>query len=72
MQVVKAQHMGILAYLEPVTAVVWAWAFIEETPAILTLAGGALIIAAGLNIVMTGRRPVASVEVPEPVVEVKT
>ncbi|MCA1834032.1 MAG: DMT family transporter [Actinomycetota bacterium] len=72
MQVVKAQHMGILAYLEPVTAVLWAWVFIQEKPALLTLAGGVLIISAGLNIVITSRRAIASVEVPESQVEIQS
>ncbi len=68
MQVVKAQHMGILAYLEPVTAVLWAWVFLSEQPGALTLVGGALIIAAGLNIALPGRR-LAAVEMPEPLTE---
>jgi drug/metabolite transporter (DMT)-like permease len=68
MQVVKAQHMGILAYLEPVTAVLWAWVFLSERPGALTLVGGALVIAAGLNIALPGRR-LAAVEIPEPLPE---
>jgi drug/metabolite transporter (DMT)-like permease len=65
MQVVKAQHMGILAYLEPVTAVVWAWLVLSERPAAATLVGGALIIAAGLNIAVPGLRAIPSPEMPE-------
>jgi drug/metabolite transporter (DMT)-like permease len=66
MQVVKAQHMGILAYLEPATALLWAWIFLHENPGAATLAGGALIIAAGLNIAVPGVRRIATVEVSEP------
>lgn len=65
MQVVKAQHMGILAYLEPVTAVLWAWLFLQESPAVLTLVGGLLVIAAGANVAV----PVRSIEVPQVEVE---
>jgi drug/metabolite transporter (DMT)-like permease len=53
--VVKAQHAGILAYLEPVSAVVYAWVLLGETPRALTLAGGALVLVAGLNVVAGGR-----------------
>lgn len=64
--VVKAQHAGILAYLEPVSAVVYAWGFLGEGPAALTLLGGALILAAGLNVVAGGR---AVAPIAEPVAE---
>jgi drug/metabolite transporter (DMT)-like permease len=53
--VVKAQHAGILAYLEPVSAVVYAWVLLGETPRALTLAGGALVLVAGMNVVVGGR-----------------
>ena len=66
MQVVKAQHMGILAYLEPATAVLWAWVVLHEHPGAATLAGGILVIAAGLNIAAAGLRRMGSVEIPEP------
>jgi drug/metabolite transporter (DMT)-like permease len=59
LMVVKVQHVGILAYLEPVTAVLYAWVFLSETPKPLTLAGGALVLAAGLNLV--ARRQIAPV-----------
>lgn len=64
--VVRAQHAGILAYLEPATAVVYAWIFLGETPGWQTLLGGVLIIGAGVNIVLGARRrsgvPVAAPE----------
>ncbi|MHB8781723.1 MAG: DMT family transporter [Candidatus Geothermincolia bacterium] len=50
---VKAQHLGILAYLEPVSATVLAAIFLAERPTWGDVAGGALIIAAGLLIVLT-------------------
>lgn len=67
MQVVKAQHMGVLAYLEPVTAVLWAWGALGESPSLATLAGGALIVVAGLNIALAGVRDITPAEMPEPV-----
>ena len=66
--IVQAQQVSILVYLEPVTAVLWAWAVLNESPTLATLAGGVLIIAAGLMIVVPGlRSPVPPVAFPEPV-----
>jgi drug/metabolite transporter (DMT)-like permease len=67
LQIVKAQHVSILVYLEPVTAVLWAWGVLGEQPALATLAGGLLIIAAGLMIVVPGLRAAAPAGLPEPV-----
>lgn len=53
--VVKAQHVGVLTYLEPATAIVYAWVFLSQQPSGWTLIGGALIVAGGLSIVI--RRP---------------
>lgn len=69
LRAVKAQHVGILAYLEPVSAVFYAWAFLGEVPAGLTLAGGALIVVAGVSIVLR-RAPAVEAgagALPEPV-----
>ncbi len=62
--VVKAQHVGVLTYLEPATAVVYAWIFSNETPTIATLAGGLLILAGGLNIVLARPGTAGSPEEP--------
>ena len=67
LQIIKAQHASILVYLEPVTAVLWAWAVLGEQPELATVAGGALIIAAGLMIVVPGLRAVPPAAMPEPV-----
>lgn len=53
----KAQHAGILVYVEPASAILYDWAFRDVVPSTLTLAGGALIVAAGMNIVLGGRAP---------------
>ena len=65
--IVEAQHVSILVYLEPVTAVLWAWAVLGESPSAATLLGGVLIIAAGLLIVVHGLRGVPPAAMPEPV-----
>jgi drug/metabolite transporter (DMT)-like permease len=64
---VPAQQVSILVYLEPVTAVLWAWGILGESPSLATLAGGVLIIAAGLLIVVPGLRVRAPASFPEPV-----
>ena len=67
-QILKAQHVSILVYLEPVTAVLWAWGMLGEEPELATLAGGLLIIAAGLLILVPGLRGAAApAALPEPV-----
>ncbi|MHB8513091.1 MAG: DMT family transporter [Actinomycetota bacterium] len=58
LKVVKAQHVGVLTYLEPATAIGYAWIFLKETPSASTLIGGLLIMAGGLNIVLFARQPV--------------
>jgi drug/metabolite transporter (DMT)-like permease len=66
--VVQAQQVSILVYLEPVTAVVWAWGVLNENPSLATIAGGLFIIAAGLTIVVPGlRSAVVPPAFPEPV-----
>lgn len=49
-----ATHAGILGYLEPVGVVVFGWVLLGMTPVVATVAGGALIIAAGVAVVRLG------------------
>lgn len=49
---VKAQHIGILAYLEPVSATLLAALFLGEHPGWNGLVGGLMIIAAGILVVL--------------------
>ncbi len=51
-----AQAVGILAYLEPVSAAVLAWALLDQPLGRQVLVGGALVVAAGVVIVL--REPV--------------
>ncbi len=52
---VKAQHAGVLAYLDPLTAMILAILFLSETPTIYTIIGGILVLIAGLNIIVQKR-----------------
>ena len=56
LSVVGATTTGVLGYLEPATAVLWAWLVLHETPAAVTLVGGAAILVAGL-LVVRNRQP---------------
>lgn len=57
-----ATRVAVLLYLEPVSAVLFGWLLLEESPGAATLAGGLLVVAAGLLVA----RPSASVPVPVP------
>lgn len=63
----KAQTLGVLFYLEPASAVLYAWWLLHEQPTAFTLAGGALIVAAGLGIILMDRVAVAPAALPEPI-----
>ncbi len=52
---VRVEHAGILGYLEPVTAPLWAFVIIGEAPPWTTYAGGALIVAAGILVIVFGK-----------------
>lgn len=51
---VKAQHVGIIAYLEPLSAMVFGLIFLGEQPGWQDLLGGLLIIAAGVIVLRRG------------------
>ena len=50
-----ATHVGIIGYLEPVGVVVCAWLFLGQRLALESLVGGALVVGAGVAIVVVGR-----------------
>lgn len=50
LKTVKAQHLGILSYLEPLSAVVYAMFIFGEIPGLTTLIGGFLILFSGYRI----------------------
>ncbi|MEY2468759.1 MAG: hypothetical protein QOF21_1457 [Actinomycetota bacterium] len=62
LSVVGATTTGVLGYLEPATAVLWAWLVLHEQPAAVTLVGGAAILVAGLLVV---RNEQSNVEIAE-------
>ena len=64
MGLIKVQHSAILGYLEPVSAPVYALLLLGQAISLWTVAGGALIVAAGVLVVLFGERegPAASLE----------
>ena len=52
---VTAQTAGVLTFLEPVAGVLLAWAILEQRPGAATLFGGALVVAAGVAVVVLER-----------------
>jgi drug/metabolite transporter (DMT)-like permease len=53
---VHVQHASILGYLEPVSAPLYAFLLIGERPGLWTLIGGAVIVVAGVLVVLFGER----------------
>lgn len=60
---VTAQAIGFLSYVEPVSAAFLAWALLGEALGVGTLAGGALVVAAGAFVVLGETEEVAVSEV---------
>jgi drug/metabolite transporter (DMT)-like permease len=52
---IRVQHASIVAYLEPVSAPLYALIFLSQVPSGWTMAGGALIVGAGILVVLYGR-----------------
>jgi len=65
------QELGVLFYLEPASAVLYAWWWLSEKPTALTLVGGALIVLAGIGIIVADRMIGGPGALPEPVMEVQ-
>jgi DME family drug/metabolite transporter len=61
---VTAQAAGLLAYLEPVSAALLAWAILGQHLGWAVVVGGLLVIAAGLLVVLYEPADAAAVEVP--------
>ncbi len=51
LQHVTAQAAGVLTFLEPVSAIVMAWALLDEPLTPLALVGGSLVLLAGIAVV---------------------
>jgi drug/metabolite transporter (DMT)-like permease len=54
MGMIKVQHSSILGYLEPVSAPIYALLLLGQGISVWTVAGGALIVVAGLLVVLLG------------------
>ena len=54
MHFIKVQHSAIMGYVEPVSAPVYALLILGQVPSVWTIAGGALIIVAGVIVVRYG------------------
>lgn len=65
----EVQQLSVMFYIEPASAVVFAWLLLGEQPSLLTLVGGALVVAAGLAIIFGERQPGGSPSMPEPIPE---
>ena len=63
---IRVEHVSILGYLEPLSAPIYALVFLGLGTAATTLAGGALIVAAGLLVILfgSGEQARAGAEVP--------
>ena len=55
---IRVQHASIVAYLEPVSAPIYAFVFLSQVPSGWTVAGGAMIVVAGILVVLYGREQV--------------
>jgi len=49
---VTAQAAGVLTFLEPTSGVALAWLLLDQRPGTATLVGGALVLAAGIVVVL--------------------
>lgn len=67
---VRVEHVSILGYIEPVAGPLFAVVLVGQMPTVWTVVGGALILVAGLVIVVFGRgegeASVAAAAEPEP------
>jgi drug/metabolite transporter (DMT)-like permease len=61
---VTAQAIGVLAFLEPVSAAVLAWALLDQSLGTAVLVGGALVLAGGVAVVLAEPADAAAVEAP--------
>jgi drug/metabolite transporter (DMT)-like permease len=52
---VRVEHVSILGYVEPVAAPIYALVLLGQEPGLWTIAGGALVLAAGLLVIVFGR-----------------
>jgi drug/metabolite transporter (DMT)-like permease len=66
MGMIKVQHSSILGYLEPVSAPIYALLLLGQGVSGWTIAGGVLIVGAGLLVVLLGEHEEEGAESLEP------
>jgi drug/metabolite transporter (DMT)-like permease len=66
MGLIKVQHSSILGYLEPVSAPLYALLLLGQGISVWTVIGGALIVVAGLLVVLLGEHEEEGAESLEP------
>ena len=66
MGMIKVQHSSILGYLEPVSAPIYALLLLGQGISVWTVIGGALIVVAGLLVVLLGEHEEEGAESLEP------
>jgi drug/metabolite transporter (DMT)-like permease len=54
---IPATHVAILSYLEPVVVVLAAWLWLGQQPGPATVAGGVLVVAAGVALAVSAAAP---------------
>lgn len=59
---VKVQHVGVLGYLDPVSAILFAFLFLQEVPGLQTLIGGTLILVSSYLILRVKERATSGEE----------
>jgi drug/metabolite transporter (DMT)-like permease len=52
---IRVQHAGVIAYVEPVSAPLYALVFLGQVPSGWTISGGVMIVAAGVLVVLYAR-----------------
>jgi drug/metabolite transporter (DMT)-like permease len=63
---VRVEHVTILGYLEPVAGPLYALFLVGQSPSVWTVIGGALILGAGLLVVLFGSAEIEAAAGPEP------
>ena len=55
---IRMQHSAVLGFLSPVAAPIYAWVLLGQAITVWTAAGGALVLAAGILVVVRGEQDV--------------
>jgi drug/metabolite transporter (DMT)-like permease len=64
-----ATRAAVLLYLEPASAVLFGWLLLDQDPSASTIAGGLLVVGAGILVARTPMAPEAPLMIPEEVTD---